>query len=412
MKIKSLMIVVGTFLFMTFFIGCSNGNKNAALDYDYVEQAYITVSVSDESARTVLPTAITRDELSYVLKGRKASESAMAQLGSWASYSALQNMTRIELTTGSWYFTLEASKGDIVVLTSTISKSINYGNNSLSFTLNEASTGNGSLNVSFSYPANGIAKVTAGLFNLSGTSLTGYAAQNLTATTSNGISTVTYNKNSVAKGSYILRFYLYQNASDSTYLNTYSVIVRIAPGCVTNGTEEINNLNTVYSIGYELNDGNWDDDIYIPLSYTNYTTITLPVTLSKNGSVFAGWFDNPEFTGQRITEIPLGTDGNKTYYAKWISELTCTATEFYSAFKGYNNGSVTVKITDINPSMSYIRTALDSTGVKVNLDLSECTGLTTIPERTFANCANLTGITLPSSLTSIADSAFMNNTII
>ncbi len=410
MKIKNLIIVVGTLLLFALFNGCSNNNENVAFDYE--NRAFITVGISDESARTVLPTALTRDELSYVLKGRKASESAMTQLGSWANYAALQSMTKIELTTGDWYFTLEASKDDNVVLTSTISKSISYGNNSLSFTLNETSTGNGSLNVSLSYPENGIAKVTAGLFDLAGTAVTGYAAQNLTATTTNGVSTVTYNKTSVAKGSYILRFYLYQNASDSTYINTYSVIVRVAPGCTTTGAEEIEKLNTVYSITYELNEGTWDDDIYIPLSYTNYTTITLPVTLSKNGAVFAGWFDNAELTGQRVTKIPLGTDGNKTYYAKWITELTCSAAEFYSAFEGYNNGTVTVKITDTNPSMSYIRTALDSTGVKVDLDLSECTSLTAIPERTFANCANLAGITLPSSLTSIADSAFMNNRII
>ena len=410
MKIKNLMFILSTLLLATAFNGCSNNNEDITLNYE--DRAYITVNISNDTARTVLPTALSRDELSYVLKGRKASESAMTQLGSWANYSALQNMSKIELSVADWYFTLEASKGDTVVLTSTISKSISYGNNSLSFTLNEVSTGNGSLKVSLKYPANGIAKVTAGLFDLNGTAVTGYTAQNLTATTANGKSTVTYNKTSVAKGSYILRFYLYQNASDSTYTNTYSVIVRIAPGCATTGAEEIEKLNTVYSITYELNEGTWDDDIYIPLSYTNYTTITLPVTLSKEGAVFAGWYDNAELTGQKVTEIPLGTDGNKTYYAKWITELTCTAAEFYSAFKGYNDGTVTVKITDTNPSMSYIRTALDSTGVKVNLDLSECTSLTSIPGRTFANCENLAGITLPSSVTSIADSAFMNNKII
>ena len=410
MKIKNLMFIFSTLLLATAFNGCSNNNEDVTLNYE--DRAYITVNISNYTARTVLPTALSRDELSYVLKGRKASESAMTQLGSWANYSALQNMSKIELSVADWYFTLEASKGDTVVLTSTISKSISYGNNSLSFTLNEVSTGNGSLKVSLKYPANGIAKVTAGLFDLNGTAVTGYTAQNLTATTANGKSTVTYNKTSVAKGSYILRFYLYQNASDSTYTNTYSVIVRIAPGCATTGAEEIEKLNTVYSITYELNEGTWDDDIYIPLSYTNYTTITLPVTLSKEGAVFAGWYDNAELTGQKVTEIPLGTDGNKTYYAKWITELTCTAAEFYSAFKGYNDGTVTVKITDTNPSMSYIRTALDSTGVKVNLDLSECTSLTSIPGRTFANCENLAGITLPSSVTSIADSAFMNNKII
>ena len=305
MKIINLMIIIGTLLLMVVFNGCSNENKNVALDFE--DCAYITVSVSDESARaTLLPTPLTFDELSYVLKGRKSSESAMTQLGSWASYVDLQRMPKIELTTGDWNFTLEASKEDTVVLTSTISKSIEYGNNFLLFILNEASTGNGSLNVSLNYPSREIAKVTAGLLDSSGIWV--YNAQNLTVTTNDGISTVTYNKTSVAKGVYTLYFYFYQNASDPKYKSFTAETVYIAPGCVTSGE-------------LSLNEEPWNDDFYIPLSYTNYTLISLPITSFKNDAVFVGWSDSAGFTGQKVTEIPLGNYGNKTYYEKCISGL-------------------------------------------------------------------------------------------
>jgi uncharacterized repeat protein (TIGR02543 family) len=44
--------------------------------------------------------------------------------------------------------------------------------------------------------------------------------------------------------------------------------------------------------------------------------ITLPIPL-KDGYTFGGWFDNSEFTGEAVTEIPAGSIGNKAFYAKW-----------------------------------------------------------------------------------------------
>ena len=55
-----------------------------------------------------------------------------------------------------------------------------------------------------------------------------------------------------------------------------------------------------------------------------YTRTTLPTyvtetyvlpPLVRDGYIFAGWYDNPEFAGNPITEIPAGWEG--TLYAKW-----------------------------------------------------------------------------------------------
>jgi uncharacterized repeat protein (TIGR02543 family) len=45
------------------------------------------------------------------------------------------------------------------------------------------------------------------------------------------------------------------------------------------------------------------------------STFTLPIPTHPEGYTFLGWYDNPEFTGDPITEIPAGWEG--TLYAKW-----------------------------------------------------------------------------------------------
>lgn len=51
----------------------------------------------------------------------------------------------------------------------------------------------------------------------------------------------------------------------------------------------------------------------------------LPTNLVKEGYVFAGWYDNPEFTGERYYVIPVGTFGPIDLYAKWEEILPTIA---------------------------------------------------------------------------------------
>ena len=82
-----------------------------------------------------------------------------------------------------------------------------------------------------------------------------------------------------------------------------------------------------YNINYKLNGGTW----YItqpPKEVTNWFTHTLP-NPSRNGYVFDGFYDNPEFTGNVYTEVggivdsenPTILNGDITLYAKW-SQVT------------------------------------------------------------------------------------------
>lgn len=54
-----------------------------------------------------------------------------------------------------------------------------------------------------------------------------------------------------------------------------------------------------------------------------YKTSELPIELVDpvvSGYKFAGWYENADFSGERITSIPVGTTGNITLYAKWEIE--------------------------------------------------------------------------------------------
>ena len=57
----------------------------------------------------------------------------------------------------------------------------------------------------------------------------------------------------------------------------------------------------------------------------SYTIESEAITLdtpTKDGYTFAGWFDNAEFTGSAVTTIAKGSTGDKTFWAKWIQDLT------------------------------------------------------------------------------------------
>ena len=70
-----------------------------------------------------------------------------------------------------------------------------------------------------------------------------------------------------------------------------------------------------YAITYELDGGT-----NAPENPAGYNVETETITLKdpvKPGYTFAGWYKAEDFTGEAVTEIPQGTTGNITLYAKW-----------------------------------------------------------------------------------------------
>lgn len=73
----------------------------------------------------------------------------------------------------------------------------------------------------------------------------------------------------------------------------------------------------IYTITYELNGGTKTNNLAETYRYgTKYVIPTDRV--KKEGYIFAGWYYNSDFSGEKITEISTTDYGDKILYAKWI----------------------------------------------------------------------------------------------
>ncbi|MDE7264128.1 MAG: InlB B-repeat-containing protein [Anaeroplasmataceae bacterium] len=80
----------------------------------------------------------------------------------------------------------------------------------------------------------------------------------------------------------------------------------------------------VYRISYITNGGAFEEP-NVPYSYTEGNSTILLATLTKVGHIFTGWYDNPQFSGTSISEIPSNSTGNKVFYARF-TPMTFTIT--------------------------------------------------------------------------------------
>ncbi len=87
-----------------------------------------------------------------------------------------------------------------------------------------------------------------------------------------------------------------------------------------------------YTITYNLDGGATTN----PTTYTvESETITLTDPTNDGYTTFEGWYDNAEFTGNVITEIPTGSTGDKELWAKWTTPIE------YSITYNLNGGAAT-----------------------------------------------------------------------
>ena len=68
-----------------------------------------------------------------------------------------------------------------------------------------------------------------------------------------------------------------------------------------------------YNITLELNGGQTEVTLK---EYDGTVEVVLPVPKFA-GYSFIGWYETPEFTGEKIEKISVGSTGDKTFYAKW-----------------------------------------------------------------------------------------------
>lgn len=96
-----------------------------------------------------------------------------------------------------------------------------------------------------------------------------------------------------------------------------------------NGTNytDTKTIVTNYYITYVLNGGT--NAAGNPTTYADNVGVASFANPTRTGYQFGGWYDNASFTGSPVTNIPAGSSGDKTLYAKWNIGLTYNTTGGY-----------------------------------------------------------------------------------
>ena len=339
---KSFLSVLAIFTFIFAFFSCSDGLNDYAKKTDSADgKTYLVVGSASMVQRT-LKTKIDLDDLtSFVLKRSLAS----GQEEVLASADSLEELKKeqIEIEVGLWDFTLSAQytepdTASTITFSGSTSEEIEAGKvNSISFAL-EAKDSFGGLSITVEFEIDkSVSRIETLLTKLDTSEeiekKTIEADSFVLETGTDGSGTaskyaVTYSRNAadenerLEKGYYHLVLDFYADGLTEK-LNTLDYYIRVTGGLTTKYKQTIK-LNETYSITYNDGDGKLASGETKALKYSSKSeSIVLP-KMEKEGYVFAGWFEDENFT-QPISRIEQGSRGDKNIYAAYINSVTVSA---------------------------------------------------------------------------------------
>ena len=334
------------------FISC--GNLTTSENDDSIPQGKgkITISTDLQNGRSVLPTAIKEDtegltwELEGTCEGKTYSniwnDTTSEDGVVTTAYNKMKRDNDLVLDVGTWNFTLKVKNNSGYVLFATKEVSIETGENNLSFEMKEATSSDiangetvasGSIEFTLNFPKDVVGNVVATLYKYDNDNTVVDTNRQLAIDNSsnNNFDSVKYSypdttgttSSPLSAGYYILKIQLQQEGDATTpaveYINTYSCLIRVAPGLTSKGVYTLDELAQLYTITYNLNEGTFDSTTpAVPTSYNAYTSFELP-TPTLNGHYFAGWYTDSKLTNR----VELDENGkyrikqDTTLYAKW-----------------------------------------------------------------------------------------------
>ena len=322
------------------FISCGNLTTSENDDSIPRGKGKIAISTDLQNGRSVLPTAIKEDTtgLKWELVGTSGDKTYSKiwyddtdEAGTVTAYQSMTSDSEILIDTGTWDFTLTASQNNAtaeynVLQAQCNSVQINAGNNFLNFVMQEATenAASGRIEFTLNFPKDVVTKGIATLTPYEGTNPD---TQDFTAnegTTNKFLSSITYKNENISAGYYILKIQLQQSVNNQNMpINTYSCLIRVAPGLLSIGEYTLPDLAQLYTITYECGQGNIGNQL-ITTSYNAYTSFALPEP-TLGGHYFAGWYTRDYKDDGTFTEELFGNAGDTktisediTLYAKYV----------------------------------------------------------------------------------------------
>lgn len=316
------------------FIGCDGitGNNNSQPTGKGILQISAEkTEYSSEISRTILPSTTVSDLTDFVLL-IKDSDGIINNTFSFPDYDSLVE-SKIGIETGTWTFTL--TSGDF---SGTLTKTIEEGNNSLSFMLEYVGASEtGDFDITLSIPKDDRFKtITCSLLNIiTENEVTNFESEILTLKQKNERLEAVYSKENVPAGYYLLEWNVYGDLNKKILLDTRKDVLQIESGFSTKQTLEICDNLDLYTISYNMGNGFFKEDIEIPYVFTQLSDFDLPdykIALC-DGRFFEGWYENPDFSGKKVNSVNKGMNHDFTFYAKWKDEEVCLVENNDSAQK-------------------------------------------------------------------------------
>lgn len=287
---------------------------------DSEKVAYITINNS--LARSAMPELSIEKMTNFVLKGTFSGEEEQ-ELGTWNNPESLKTV-KIPIKPGLWDFNLTAQQGGVSFSAVIEKKQIGVALNNLEFNLSVSSmdlqNGTGSISIDFKkiLPYKKYEYVCIYIYDLEGNKIKIFDLDKVLSYPEN----VCYYKSvksDIPAGTYFLNFTFYGGRDKDLLVGEFRELVNVTADCTSLLTVENLDLSNIYSINYELNGGSWGNKYYPQGYYTPNTSEELPTSanINKTGYSFAGWYTDESFSGEPVTEIPIGSTGYKKFYAKW-----------------------------------------------------------------------------------------------
>ncbi|MBP5601705.1 MAG: hypothetical protein J6X78_03160 [Treponema sp.] len=214
--------------------------------------SFITITLQGLSSRTILPEKYNYTDFEYELYGTD-SNGEQSLMQHWITYESMVS-SKVNIKPGEWILELHALKNSEIALTGVVYTNIQFGENSVSFTLTESSYGNGNLFIELYVSENTAQKIEAVILKDDGLPMEEFGKTILLSEYDSikGEKQGYLSIEDIPKGYYLIRFFLYKNETDVNYSSVYNTFARIEPCFTSAGIEEIDLLESLYEVSIPL----------------------------------------------------------------------------------------------------------------------------------------------------------------